>query len=412
MSLPDSSHVSELTMDEARQLVVTCQGLAGGFNCGDAGALAVVEHLGYVQIDSISVAQRAHQHTLWNRTPDIEAATFENLRASAHVFEYWAHAAAFLPMRDFRFTLPRKHAFKAGQGHWFERDPQVLRYVRDCIAERGPMMAKDFKDVRAKSTGWWDWQPSKRALEQLYMQGELMVVARRGFHKVYDLTERVLPENVETTVPTTLEYSRYLINGYLRAQGVALSKDFGYLLKNIKPQLRQGLLSMLESGEVVQVKVAGERYYARASIEAQLHGIGSTMPLKILSPFDNLVIQRERLSRLFDYDYQLECYTPHHKRRYGYFCMPLLAGTSFIGCVDLKVERTRELLVLKHLVVECKELGAFCAKFAAILPQFMHFQGARFLIVQRITYMGEPMSKASTQQFERELLSSIEFRAD
>ena len=155
-----------------------------------------LKHLGYIQIDTISVVQRAHHHTLWNRNPRYKASQLDQLLADKQVFEYWSHAAAYLPFRDYRFSLPRKYAFASGdQNHWYKRDEQMLKWVLKRIATEGPLMAKDFEHT-GKRIDPWRTKPAKRALEYLFMQGDLMVPYRINFHKVYDLTERVLPESI------------------------------------------------------------------------------------------------------------------------------------------------------------------------------------------------------------------------
>src|SRR5271156_6100778 len=160
-----------LSNKEARHLVLTNQGLAGNFlGNKKEGTLNVIEHLGYVQIDTISVVERAHHHTLWTRVNDYKKSYLDELvEIDKTVFEYWSHAAAFLPMRDFRFSLFRKKLFAARKRSWFVSNTKMLRMVYDRIVAEGPLQSKDFEEKK-KNPGWWEWKESKRALEQLFLE--------------------------------------------------------------------------------------------------------------------------------------------------------------------------------------------------------------------------------------------------
>jgi len=186
---------NELSADDARKLVLLSQWPASVASGGARGAtLAAIQHLGYVQIDTISVVVRAHHHTLWNRARGYRPAHLDALLSERRVFEYWAHAAAVLPVEDYRFCLPRMRAIAAGKRHWYAPDRKLMNKVLQRITVDGALRARDFEatGARKKPQAMWDWKPAKRALEQLFMQGELMVARREGFSKVYDLTERVL----------------------------------------------------------------------------------------------------------------------------------------------------------------------------------------------------------------------------
>ena len=343
-----------LSIQQARKLVLLSQRLPPTKQTGSATAatLAAIEHLGYIQIDTISVIQRAHHHTLWNRNPRYQASQLEQLLTEKQVFEYWSHAAAYLPMADYRFSLPRKHALASGeQKHWYKRDEPMLQRVLQRIATEGPLMAKDFENTGKKS-GAWGAKPAKRALEYLFMQGDLMVPHRIKFQKVYDLTERVLPAGMDTTLPEPEEYARFLITQYLFANGLGQPAEIAYLRKGIKPLVAATLEEMVSAGELLQITVADKRYYAfPASLELLSKPLARSK-LKILSPFDNLVIQRQRLKALFGFDYLIECYVSEAKRRYGYFCLPILWDGQLVARMDCKAEKKASLLHIHHLVLE------------------------------------------------------------
>ncbi len=347
-----------------------------GGNAKDA-TLAAVAHLGYIQIDAISVIQRAHHHTLWNRNPRYKNAHLDELLADKKVFEYWSHAAAYLPMRDYRFSLPRKQALATGeQDHWYERDESMMKLVLKRIATEGPLMAKDFEHA-GKKVGEWKSKPAKRALEYLFMQGDLMVPYRSNFHKVYDLTERVLPEGIDTRVPESEEYARHLITRYLLANGLGQLSEIAYLRAGTKPLVSATLQEMVSSGELVKIQAAGNPYYA---LPASLEILGRPAVrnrLKILSPFDNLVIQRKRMKALFGFDYLIECYVPEEKRKFGYFCLPVLWDGRLVARMDCRADRKEALLHIHHLALEPSLTisDSFLHALRKELESFLKFNG-------------------------------------
>jgi len=376
-----------LSIQQARKLVLLSQRLPPAKQTGSAisATLSAIEQLGYIQIDTISAIQRAHHHTLWNRNPRYESSQLSQLIADKQVFEYWSHAAAYLPMRDYRFSLHRKQALASGeQNHWYERDEQQMKLVLKRIATEGPLMAKDF-EYTGKKTGEWRSKPAKRALEYLFMQGELMIPNRVNFHKVYDLTERVLPEDVETTLPDPEEYARFLINRYLQANGLGQAAEIAYLLKNTKPLVSVTLWEMVSNGELLQISAGGNSYFALpTSLELLSQSIARSK-LKILSPFDNLVIQRKRLQALFGFDYLLECYLPEAKRQYGYFSLPVLWDGKLVARMDCKAERKKSLLHIHHLALEpwLVKTDAFSLALFKELSSFLQFNDCSSLQLHR-----------------------------
>ncbi|MCP4044966.1 MAG: winged helix DNA-binding domain-containing protein [Gammaproteobacteria bacterium] len=379
-----------LSIQQARKLVLLSQRLPPARQAGSAIAatLSAVEHLGYVQIDTISVIQRAHHHTLWNRNPRYKPSHINQLLTDKQVFEYWSHAAAYLPMRDYRYSLFRKQAITNGdQNHWYERDEPMMKSVLKRIATEGPLMAKDFEHTGQKKIGEWTSKPAKRALEYLFMQGELMVPCRINFHKVYDLTERVLPGNMDITVPDPEEYARFLVTRYLRSNGLGMVTEMAYLLKNTKPLVSAALQEMVSNGELLQVRAGGNIYYALPASLELLDKPLARSKLKILSPFDNLLIQRKRMQALFDFDYLIECYLPAAKRQYGYFSLPVLWDGKLVARVDCKAERKKSLLHIQHLVLESRlaKTDAFAVALGRELASFMQFNNCTDIRLHRTT---------------------------
>jgi len=380
---------ASLSMQQARKLVLLSQRVPPLKPTGSAIAatLSAIEHLGYVQIDTISAIQRAHHHTLWNRNPRYKSTQLEQLVADKKVFEYWSHAAAYLPMRDFRYSLPRKQEIAKGtQKHWYTRDKRLMKSVLQRITIEGPLMAKDFEHS-GKKTGEWTSKPAKQALEYLFMQGELMISSRVNFHKVYDLTERVLPEDTDTTLPHPEEYARYLITRYLRANGLGQVTEIAYLLRNTKPLVTTVFQEMVSNGELLKINVSDNSYYIVPSSLELLNKPLSRSKLKILSPFDNLLIQRKRMQALFNFDYVIECYVPETKRQYGYFSLPILWNGKLVARMDCRTERKKSLLHIHHLALEpwLIKTDDFTVALYKELESFLRFNNCSHVKLHRTT---------------------------
>lgn len=364
-----------------RRLALTAQGLlqTQPYGRGLAGARNAIKHIGYVQVDTISVVERAHHHVLHSRVPEFKPAMTNQMLLDGDIFEYWAHAAAFLPIADFRFSLPYKHAIKSGQIHWYRtRDKKLMGELLARIRSDGPIRSRDLETNTIKRAGWWDWKPAKKALEQMYMEGDLMVSDREGFQKTYDLTERVLPSHVNSQLPSMEEFAAHIVDQQLRCHGFASLKGLTYQRRN--PELRKAVKALVNERlaqralEQVQVSSGEVFILEMGALERPLPRLNSRM--LILSPFDNSVIQRERLKALFQFDYQIECYVPAAKRQYGYFCLPLLYRDEFIGRMDCKAHRKISHLEVKSLHLEQHNFDEdlVITAFVGAITQFCHFQ--------------------------------------
>jgi len=363
-----------------RRLALDRQGLlrAAPFGRGRGAVLRAIEHLGYVQIDSIAVVERAHHHVLRSRVPNYRPAHLDALVSAGEVFEYWYHAAAYLPMSDYRFALPRMAAMRAGRERWLRsRDQRLMRYVLDRIRAEGPLLARDFAGPRpAGAAGWWNWKPTKQALEQLFMQGDLMAVRREGFQKRYELTERVLPAHVDTRMPSLAEQAKHLVDNALRAHGFADAKSITHLRRGtpLREAVKTELAEREAAGRVQRIRLPNG---TAAWLDAELTAVRTPRAgtqARLLSPFDNAVILRHRGQAVFDFDYQIECYLPAEQRRYGYFSLPLLLGAHFIGRADCKADRARRVLRVHHLALEPAAAGADRERFAdALAPALQAF---------------------------------------
>lgn len=368
-----------LSIDQARKLVLLSQRVPPARPTGSAidASLSAIEHLGYIQIDTISAVQRAHHHVLWSRNPRYQLCHLDQLVEERRVFEYWSHAASYLPMCDYRFSLFRKQAIKTGeQSHWFKPDKKLMKYVHERIASEGALMVKDFEHGGRKPGGWGS-KPAKQALETLFMQGDLMVARRVNFHKVYDLTERVVPKGIDASVPSPEEHARFLITRYLGANGLGQASEIIYLLKHVKPLVASTLDEMVATGELLQVRVAGKSYVTLPKSLKLLEKPLARGKLKILSPFDNLLIQRKRMKALFGFDYQLECYVPEAKRQFGYFALPILWGGQLVARMDCKADRKTSVLHIHALAKESglANIDSFNLALGKELESFLLFNG-------------------------------------
>lgn len=380
----------DISLQQARKLALRSQHLPNSdFKRGLAGVRQAIQHLGYVQIDTISVVQRAHHHTLWNRVPHYHTRYIDILLRDRSIFEYWAHAAAYVPMEDYRFCLPRMRAIAGGQRHWYEKDPKLMREILARVSAEGPLRAKDFESHHGNTGGIWEWGPVKQSLEHLFMEGKLLVTRRDRFQKVFDLAERIIPHGIDTTMPSQREYAHYLIDRYLKAHGIGRIVEFSYLRKGLGQAVKTALREKMEAGEVSLLKIEklkGE-YVARRDFENNLSKRLARSRLKILSPFDNLVIQRKRVRQLFNFDYQLECYLPEAKRKDGYFCLPILWQGMLVARMDAKAERKNQTLIIQNLKVEAGlvKLEAFSQQLDHELNNFMAFNQCKTIVLGAVS---------------------------
>lgn len=359
-----------------RRIALNQQGLlkSAYFGRGKRATLRAIEQLGYVQIDTISVVERAHHHVLWSRVANYQPKFLDQLVRQRDIFEYWFHAAAWLPMRDYRFALPRMRKMN-GERNWFGTSERKLTddILRRIEAE-GPLRARDFTDSRQTSTGWWDWKPAKQALEQLFMQGELMVSGREGFQKVYDLPERVLPDWVDTSMPGMDDYAGHLVDTTLRAHGFASLVSMAYLRKGkaLRDAIKEQLQQRLEASQLTTVDLGNNVYYIDPEL-LESRAPHSSAQVRILSPFDNAVIQRQRGREIFGFDYQIECYVPEPLRQFGYFCLPVMYRDRLVGRIDCKAHRNEASLELKSVHIEQKIDADFIELFCQALQSFAAF---------------------------------------
>lgn len=348
---------------QLRYLALFKQGLLSQqFGAGLSGTLSAIENLAYVQIDTLSVVERAHHHVLWNRVADYDLTHLNQLVKKQHIFEYWYHAAAYLPMRDYRYALPRMMSIRNDENRYYTNvDKRLMGEILARVRAEGELRVRDIGKSNQKKGGWWNLGQERRALDKLFMQGDLMICERNGMEKIYDLAERCLPQNIDLSMPTLREYAIYLLETTLRAHGVFTLKQLLHLRtgKPLQDMMREVLSEYINSGVVSAISNIGRTtiYVDNKALELGERTVKTNAQIKILSPFDNLVIHRERLSLLFNFDYRIECYTAAAKRVFGYFCLPILYGDTFIGRVDCKAHRAEQRFEVIKLHLENDELN-------------------------------------------------------
>lgn len=368
----------KIPLSTARRLALHAHGLDTPWSLspGREGAAQIIERLGYVQIDTIHVIERAHHHTLWTRHPDYEPEMLDDLLfKDRRVFEWWTHAMAYIPMRDYRFYAPRMglHAVNPRRRKILEDNPGILDHVRDRICEEGALGSADFKKPEGFNGGWWNWKPAKHALEALFNMGELMVSRRRNFRRIFDLTERVLPSDVDTRIPTPEEMQRYRARFVLNGLGVLREKDFALGHRRLAVD---GLHELVARGEAIAFEVAGidngPCYAPTGVFNAVAQRAEGARHLHILSPFDSFTIHRRWIEAFFGFDYRLECYVPAAKRKYGYFVLPIFWGDRFIARMDSKADRKPKTFIVRRLRFE-PDFGDYDAVLPALVDKLRAF---------------------------------------
>jgi hypothetical protein len=348
------STLPHITNAEARRLLLSLQGLsyAPHRKLTTSGLLALIEHLGFVQVDSINTVERAHHMILFtrNHTYRPEQLTYL-LEHERSVFENWTHDAAIIPTRFYHYwrqrfadeqerlrTRWRQHrrSFEAHIEH-------VLRHVRI----NGPVLARDLGTEQKKGTqGWWDWHPSKTALEYLWRCGILAITRRQGFQKVYDLTERVLPGNAGVELPSRDTVRDWACRSALERLGYATPREIAGFWATVTAAEAHAWCKQHLGQDVTQVTVENadrsppRTLFARGDILDLLKNMPPpSRRLRFLSPFDPLMRDRLRVYRLFNFDYRIEVFVPAARRRYGYYVFPMLQGDRCIGRIDMKHQR-------------------------------------------------------------------------
>ena len=368
----------------ARTLLLAAQGLLDDpRRKADAAAVQdLIERLGFVQMDSINVVERAHHLTLASRLDGYRPPLFARLlERQRSLFEQWTHDASAIPTRWFEHWHPRfrRYAERIPAHPWWRarlgpEPDRVIAHVLDRVTREGPLLSRDFEDESrpplprvgeervVQSTAWWGWHPQKAALEHLWRTGRLAVAGRVNFHKIYDLAERVLPEAAARPQPDAAEHHAWACSTALDRLGVATAGEIAAFWDSLDPaEAAAWAQEAAERGEIVPVEVAAvdgsrpRRAWAVPDWRERLDRAPAPPPrVRLLSPFDPILRDRRRCLRLFGFDYRFEAFVPADKRLFGYYVLPILEGDRLIGRLDPKLDRATGTLEVRKLWWEPK----------------------------------------------------------
>src|SRR3954469_11011501 len=343
-----------LTKAVARRVWLRAQRLdsASAFGGGTQAVASAVEHLGYVQIDTINVIERCHHHILWSRIPEYRRADLRQAQSvDKSVFEYWTHALSYVPSKDLRFFLPAMRYHKREGHQWLTSvKPADLRKVLRLIRQDGALTIRDIEDdvLVDKEHLWASRKPSKRALQLAFYGGVLTISERNGMLKTYELMTRHFGWDKPPKGASPREVTGYLLDRAMRAQGVASLESICHLDAPSKPAVRRLIEARVRRAELVPVAIEGagkQEHWAEPDMLET--NSAATDLVHILSPFDPLIIQRKRTHLFFDYEHRFEAYVPKEKRKLGYFALPVLVGDAIVAAVDLKTDRQKRKLLLQ-----------------------------------------------------------------
>lgn len=396
-----------LTLQAARNLALAAQGLLTPptHPAEKPDLLKVIRQVHALQIDTINVVERAPYHTLWTRVGDYPKAWLDELLAGKQLFEYWAHAACFLPIEDYpiyrRVMLDERVGWDNVK-QWGGENQPVLDAVMAHIRQNGAVRSADFERPK-NGGGWWNWKTEKVALEYLFTRGDLMIARREKFQRVYDLRERVHPEWDDSCALSYDEALQRQVLNAVKAMGVAREDWVAPYFYLPKLKVVKILQQLADEGRLLRIDVEGlnsKPFYLHADNLDLFHQAqaGSLEPLltTILSPFDNLVNDRARTKSLFNFDYTIECYTPAPKRVYGYFCLPILHQGQLIGRLDAKAWRKEKYLeaITLHLEPGIVIDDQLISDLKQVLADYASWQGLHEV---RITRTVPPELKALLQ---------------
>jgi uncharacterized protein len=383
----------------ARRLVLSRQRLAGPppVAAGTEAIMDVASDLASLQLDPISVVARSHQLVLWSRLGRYDLADLDTvLWRERRLFEYWTHAAAIVCTSDYpihsllmrRYPSDR-YASSRQVRAWLADNQALRRSILRQLGDRGPLPSRAFEDnaqIAWRSSGWTQGRNVERMLDVLWTQGRILVAGRQGLQRIWDLAERVLPPWAPTRRPPEREVVRLAAQRSLRALGVATAR---HIDRHFTAGRYKGLADVLagleRAGRVERVRVAADGaewpgpWYLHADDLPLLERLraGDWRPrTTLLSPFDNLIIDRERTERLFGFSYRMEIYVPKAARRWGYYVLPVLHGDRLVGRVDPAPDRARGRLVVHAVHAEPDAPAAAGPALVAVLHDLAGFLGA------------------------------------
>lgn len=351
-----------LSARETRRIALAAQGLADPRpeRAADARAVRrVFDRVGLIQIDSVNVVARSHYLPPFARLGAYDPALLDGLAygRGRRLFEYWGHEASLIPVELqplFRWRMARAWEGAGIYGGLAKFGSEKRAFVEAVLKEverRGPLSAGELESGGKAQGGWWGWSDGKRALEFLFWAGRVTTASRRGFERLYDLTERAMPPAVAVApTPAIEDAQRELVRSAARAMGVATEGDLRDYFRLSPGESKARVAELVEAGELLPVEVEG--WGRQAYLWPQARTPRRARASALLSPFDSLVWRRERAERLFGFRYRLEIYTPAHLRTYGYYVLPYLLGDRIAARLDVKADRQARTLRVHALHLE------------------------------------------------------------
>ncbi|EFB9809166.1 YcaQ family DNA glycosylase [Escherichia coli] len=350
MSLP------HLSLADARNLHLAAQGLLNKprRRASLEDIPATISRMSLLQIDTINIVARSPYLVLFSRLGNYPAQWLDESLARGELMEYWAHEACFMPRSDFRLIrhrmlAPEKMGWKYKDAWMQEHEAEIAQLIQH-IHDKGPVRSADFEHPRKGASGWWEWKPHKRHLEGLFTAGKVMVIERRNFQRVYDLTHRVMPDwDDERDLVSQTEAEIIMLDNSARSLGIFREQWLADYYRLKRPALAAWREARAEQQQIIAVHVEKlGNLWLHADLlpllERALVGKLTATHSAVLSPFDPVVWDRKRAEQLFDFSYRLECYTPAPKRQYGYFVLPLLHRGQLVGRMDAKMHRQTGIL--------------------------------------------------------------------
>src|SRR5688572_5366410 len=350
-----------LSLDAVRGLMIAAQGLHDRPQprATKKAVRSIIRQMHILQIDTINVIARSPYLVLWSRLGDYNPRWLEDLLAEGALFEYWSHAACFLPIEEYPLYRHLYSSWVGGRARkWLNEHATVAKTVLDHIRAHGEARSSDFERTGGQKTKWFDWKDEKIALEYLFLSGELMVRKRHNFQRIYDLRERVLPGSDELDEISPADAHDQFVLNTIQALGVTKAEWIADYFRLYKADVNAALKRLEEQGRLTKVEVEGWNAPGyihpanRKQVEAAAKGDIPRSKTTFLSPFDPLVWDRKRALDLFNFDYKIEVYTPAPKRRYGYFTLPILYNNALIGRIDPKAHRKEGIFEVRALHLE------------------------------------------------------------
>jgi len=350
-----------ITHETARNLVLHAQMLSKTPSkpAKKTSVTTAIRELGLLQIDTINIVARAPYFALFSRLGDYNKDWLDESLADKTIFEYWAHAASFLPIEDYPYhrrmmleQLRLPHYFK-----WYERNKEATDDLLEHIRMNGAVRSADFERKDGKKGSWWDWKFEKDALEFWFCAGELMIARREKFQRVYDLRERVKEQWSDDDVPALDETMRRFVEQTIRSLGIARREWVADYFRLMKKPVEKAISELLVDGTLVEVIVESWREPALMLkkslplLDSRKHDLTPTLTT-LLTPFDSLIFDRKRTKQLFDFDFSIECYLPPAKRKYGYYLVPILHRGRMVARADVKAHRQQGRFEVKGLFWE------------------------------------------------------------